>query len=100
MPFSMGVYDFVNKKVVARKHWTKPVGCGYNWYDLGEVTLPETFFVYFTRQWTVDLPVGLEGLNGGQFRIKALVKFTGPQFFAGSAEPNEIRIARTIFAED
>ena len=100
MPFSMGVYDFVNKKVVARKHWTKPVGCGYNWYDLGEVTLPETFFVYFTRQWTVDLPVGLEGLNGGHFRIKALVKFTGPQFFDGSAEPNEIRIARTIFAEE
>ena len=99
MPFSMGVYDFVNKKVVARKQWTAPLGPGYNWYDLGEVTLPDTFFVYFTRQWTVDLPVGMEGLNGGCFRIKALVKFTGPRFFPGSKEPNEIRIARTLFAD-
>ena len=99
MPFSMGVYDFVNKKVAARKRWENPAGPGYNWYDLGEVTLPNTFFVYFTRQWTVDLPVGMEGLNGGRFKIKALVKFTGPRFFAGSTEPNEIRIARTIFAD-
>ena len=99
MPFAMGVYDFVNKKVEARKRWEKPIGPGYNWYDLGEVALPETFFVYFTRQWTVDLPVGMEGLNGGCFRIKALVKFTGPRFFPDSKDPNEIRIARTIFAD-
>ena len=83
----------------ARKRGETLAGPGSSWYDLGEVTLPDTFFVYFTRQWTVDLPVGMEGLNGGRFRIKALVKFTGPHFFSGSEEPNEIRIARTIFAD-
>lgn len=31
--------------------------------------------------------------------IRILVKFTGPRFFPDSKDPNEIRIARTIFAD-
>jgi hypothetical protein len=62
--------------------------------------LPErSFYLYATRKWTVQLPVSLPDMNGKTFEIKALVKFTGPKFFAESAEPNEIRIARLVYVE-
>jgi hypothetical protein len=38
-------------------------------------------------------------MNGKTFEAKALVKFTGPSFFEGSTEPDEIRIARVVYAE-
>jgi hypothetical protein len=100
LPFVLGVYDVVNRRGVASKAWEKPLGRGYHWYSLGRVTLPErSFYLYATRKWTVQLPVSLPGMNGNAFEIKALVKFTGPKFFEGSAEPNEIRIARIAYVE-
>ena len=38
-------------------------------------------------------------LSGKDFEVKAFVKFTGPTFFEGSTEPNEIRIASVVYAE-
>ncbi|MBR0056764.1 MAG: hypothetical protein IJP66_05490 [Kiritimatiellae bacterium] len=49
--------------------------------------------------WTAQLPVSLPGMNGNAFAVKALVKFTGPMFFEGSTEPNEIRVARLAYVE-
>ena len=99
MPFTMGVYDFYNKKRCAGKSWEKPLGPGYNWYDLGVVDLPEMFLVHFTRTWVIDTPAGAPGMNPGRRRVKAFVKFTGPKYFPGSTESNAIYIARTVFAE-
>ena len=100
LPFELGVYDPANKRGVASKRWEKPLGSGYHWYSLGRVTLPErSFYLYATRRWTVQLPVSLPGMNGKAFEIKALVKFTGPMFFADSTEPDEIRIARLVYVE-
>ena len=100
MPFELGVYDLANKRGVASKRWEKPLGTGYHWYSLGRVMLPErSFYLYATRRWTVQLPVSLPGMNGNQFEIKALAKFTGPMFFEGSAEPDEIRIAKVVYVE-
>ena len=38
-------------------------------------------------------------MNGNEFEVKALVKFTGPKFFPGSTAPNEIRIARLVYVD-
>ena len=100
LPFELGVYDLANRRTVALKTWEKQLGPGYLWYSLGRVTLPErSFLAYVTRKWTAQLPVSLPGMNGSTFEVKALVKFTGPMFFEGSAEPNEIRVARLAYVE-
>ena len=61
--------------------------------------LPVNFYLFATRKWTTQLTIGLPGMNGNEFEIRALVKFTGPLFFEGSTEPNEIRIARFVYVE-
>ena len=100
MPFLMGIYNTADKIDIAPRQWGRPHGAGYHWYSLGRVTLPErNFCVYLTRKWTVQLPFSLPEMNGRDFEVKALVKFTGPAFFEGSTEPNEIRIARVVYAE-
>ena len=99
LPFSMGLYDVANRRGVADKTWEKPLGNGYHWYSLGCVKLPKrSFYFYVTRKWTVQLPVSLPGMNGNAFEVKAFVKFTGPRFFEGSSEADEIRIARVIYS--
>ena len=97
MPFEMGVYDFVEKRQVVKQRWERPAGPGYNWYDLGEVDLPESFIVHFTRAWAIDTPAGAPGLAKSRRGVKALVKFTGPKYFEGSTESNAVYIARTVF---
>ena len=78
----------------------KPIGPGYQWYSLGRVTLPErSFLAYATRKWTAQLPLSLPGMNGNDFEVKALVKFTGPKFFPGAEGLNEIRVARFAYVE-
>ena len=99
LPFCLGVYDGVNRRIVAERRWNQPLGRGYNWYSLGRVKIPVNFYLYATRKWTVQLTIGLPGMTGNEFEIKALVKFTGPMFFDGSAEPNEIRIARFVYVD-
>ena len=100
LPFELGVYNVADRRGVASKRWEKPLGPGYRWYSLGRVTLPEKSFIFYaTRKWTTQLAISLPGMNGGTFEIKALVKFTGPRFFPGSTEPNEIRIARVAYVE-
>ena len=100
MPFLMGIYNTADKIDIAPKQWERPHGTGYHWYSLGRVTLPErNFCLYLTRKWTVQLPFSLPEMNGRTFEAKALVKFTGPSFFEGSTEPDEIRIARVVYAE-
>lgn len=98
LPFELGVYDVANRRVVASKIWGKPLDPGYHWYSLGRVSLPKrSFYLYATRKWTVQLPVSLPGMDGNAFEVKALVKFTGPKFFVGSMEADEIRIARFVY---
>ena len=100
MPFLMGIYNAADKIDIAPRQWGRPHGTGYHWYSLGRVTLPErNFCLYLTRKWTVQLPFSLPEMNGRTFEAKALVKFTGPSFFEGSTEPDEIRIARVVYAE-
>ena len=100
LPFEIGVYDLRAKQTLVRKKWEKPLGDGYRWYSAGRVKLPELgFYTYFTRKWTVQVPLCLPGMNGNEFEVKALVKFTGPLFFPGSNAPNEIRIARLVYVE-
>ena len=100
LPFALGVYDPLAKKTILSKRWDKPLGPGYHWYNAGRVKLPEQgFFAYFTRKWTVQVPACLPGMNGNEFEVKALVKFTGPMFFPGDTRPNEIRIARLVYAD-
>ena len=98
LPFEIGVYNVADRRGVASKRWEKPFGPGYRWYSLGRVTLPEKSFIFYaTRKWTTQLAISLPGMNGGTFEVKALVKFTGPRFFTGSTEPDEIRIARVVY---
>ena len=100
LPFLMGIYNTADKIDIAPRQWGRPHGTGYHWYSLGRVTLPErNFCLYLTRKWTVQLPFSLPEMNGRTFEAKALVKFTGPSFFEGSTEPDEIRIARVVYAE-
>ena len=100
LPFLMGIYNTSDRRGVASKGWKRPLGSGYLWYSLGRVKLPERgFYLYFTRSWTVQLPVSMPGMNGNGFEVRALVKFTGPAFFPGSKEPDEIRIARVVYVE-
>ena len=100
LPFEIGVYDPIAKKTILKKKWEKPLGEGYRWYSAGRVKLPEQgFFTYFTRKWTVQVPACLPGMNGNEFEVKALVKFTGPMFFPGSKAPDEIRIARLAYVD-
>ena len=100
LPFELGVYNVADRQGVASKRWEKPLGPGYHWYSLGRVTLPEKSFIFYaTRKWTTQLAISLPSMNGGTFEVKALVKFTGPRFFPGSTEPDEIRIARVVYAE-
>ena len=100
LPFLMGVYNTTDRRGVASKAWQKPKGAGYEWYSLGRVKLPEKgFYLYFTRSWTVQLPISLPGMNGGEFEVKALVKFSGPGFVEGSTGPDEIRIARVAYVD-
>ena len=100
LPFEIGVYDPIAKETILKKQWEKPLGEGYRWYNAGRVKLPEQgFFAYFTRKWTVQVPACMPGMNGNEFEVKALVKFTGPMFFPGSTAPNEIRIARLAYVE-
>ena len=100
LPFALGVYDPLAKKTILSKRWDKPLGPGYHWYNVGRVKLPEQgFFAYFTRKWTVQVPACLPGMNGNEFEVKALVKFTGPMFFPGDTRPNEIRIARLVYVD-
>ena len=100
LPFELGVYDIANRRTVASKSWEKPIGPGYQWYRLGRVTLPErSFLAYATRKWTAQLPLSLPGMNGNEFELRALVKFTGPKFFPGAEGLNEIRVARFAYVE-
>ena len=100
LPFALGVYDPIAKKTILSKRWDKPLGPGYHWYNAGRVKLPEQgFFAFLTRKWTVQVPACLPGMNGNEFEVKALVKFTGPMFFPGDTRPNEIRIARLVYAD-
>ena len=100
LPFEIGVYDPIAKKTILKKKWEKPLGPGYQWYSAGRVKLPEQgFFTYFTRKWTVQVPACLPGMNGNEFEVKALVKFTGPKYIPGDTRPNEIRIARLVYVE-
>ena len=100
LPFEIGVYDLRAKKLLVRNKWDQPLGEGFHWYSVGRVKLPELgFYTYFTRKWTVQVPLCLPGMNGNEFEVKALVKFTGPLFFPGSKAPNEIRLARLVYVE-
>ena len=100
LPFEIGVYDPIAKKTILKKKWEKPLGSGYRWYSAGRVKLPEQgFFTYFTRKWTVQVPACLPGMNGKEFEVKALVKFTGPKYFPSDTRPNEIRIARLVYVD-
>ena len=100
LPFEIGVYDPLAKETILKGTWDAPLGEGYRWYSAGRVKLPEQgFFAYFTRKWTVQVPVCLPGMNGNEFEVKALVKFTGPMFFPGDTRPNEIRIARLAYVD-
>lgn len=100
LPFSYGIYDLEKKTTVGTGKLEKPVGPGYHWYDLGTVTLPaNAVYAYFTSSWEVQLHGGLPEMNGRTFHVKVMVKFSGPEYFPGSQEPNEIRLARVAFTE-
>ena len=76
MPFQMGLYSQAEAKTYASKGWAKPVGDGYQWYDLGVVQTPKTpYYLFFTRSWLVQLSPGLPELVGTRCRIMARVKF-------------------------
>lgn len=74
-PFDIGVYSQSEEKVYRSKTWTEAPGEGYQWYDVGEVTLPrKSYFVYLTGSWTIQTGPALPELIGATCRIKARVK--------------------------
>ena len=82
MPFQIGIYCPQEAKSYASKGWPKPLGEGYQWYDLGEVTMPgKPYYVYFTRSWLVQVAPGLSELQGVRCRVKARVRFTEDAIF-------------------
>jgi Domain of unknown function (DUF4838) len=102
LPMRMGVYDTEIKKDKAVQFFNKVLPKrGYNWYYLGRrVKLPRNSFLYLTRAWTVQIPLGNEKLQNKTFEIWASIKFAGPVFYPKTDKgvPNRIWIDRVIVA--
>ena len=81
LPFEIGVYSPALQKGLAGKRWEKPLGSDYCWYELGEVDLPESYYVFFTRGWYVQACPPVPELAGRKCRIKARVRITDEAVF-------------------
>ena len=102
LPFEIGTWDTVADKSILRKKWDRPLGEGYHWYNAGRVKLPAGGFCTYVsckNKWSVKVNACLPEMNGNEFEVKALVKFTGPKFFPGSQAPNEVRVARLAYVD-
>lgn len=97
-PFVFGVYDMIGQKAVKGATVAKASGEGYQWYSLGRVTLPQTYYLYFSRQWTLQMQVGSPEMDRRPFEIRAHIKFTGPLFGCRGTE-NAVFVDRVVFED-
>ena len=95
-PFSLGVYDPKVAKTTAESSVSAASCDGYRWYALGRVSLPKSYYLYFSRQWTLKLQVGSPDMDGRTFDIRAHLKFTGPLFGCAGTE-NAVYVDRVVF---
>ena len=100
MPYTIGLYDRGNRKIVIRKSFPGPLSeNGYAWYFIGEATIPEDSYIWLTGTWQTTLRLGhKKELHGRNFEMYASVKFTGRKYQAGSQDPSRIWIDRVILA--
>ena len=78
MPLEAGVYDSGNKKTLTVKFFNSlPEEPGYHWYKLPAVKLPFEGYAYFTRAWTIQLPMLYPSLSGKLFEVWFSAKFVG-----------------------
>ena len=100
LPFVIGFYDQGARKGLAMKTFEEPPQKqGYNWYELGKVTIPKDGYVYTSRAWTTKLQTGLPELIGNTYDIWVSAKLSGPQFYPGAEGPEYIWIDRIILLE-
>ena len=100
LPLEAGFYDLGNKKSLAVKYFDKvPEGRGYHWFKLPPVKVPFDGYAYFTRAWSIQLPIIYTSLAGRPFEVWFSAKFKGPQFHAGDKGPDCIYVDRIVLVE-
>ncbi|MBT3377975.1 MAG: DUF4838 domain-containing protein [Lentisphaerae bacterium] len=100
LPFVIGFYDQGARKGITSKTFKQPLGePGYNWYQLGPVTIPKDGYVYTSRAWTTKLQTGVDELVGKTFDIWVSAKLSGPHFRPGSTGSDHIWIDRIVLLE-
>ena len=100
LPLEAGYYDSGGEKTIASKSFDSiPSGHGYHWYKLPAVKLASDSFAYFTRAWTIQLPMHRKSLSGKPFEIWFSAKFVGPSFHAEDTGPDYIHVDRIVFVE-
>lgn len=80
LPFAMGVYSDTKRQTIV-KNWDEPLGKGYEWYDLGDVLMPPSYYIFVNRSWTLQLPVSLPEVIGRKNQVKARVRFSDEGIF-------------------
>ena len=100
-PFAAGVWNAAEEKVLKEVKFDKePIGDGYRWFDLGEVTLPADGFVYITSYWMPQVhPSVFSELVGKPFDIWISARFEGPLYRPGTTGPDRIFIDRVLFVK-
>ena len=100
LPLEAGFYDLGNKKSLAIKYFdTIPEEPGYHWFKLPPVKLPFDGYAYFTRAWTIQLPIIYTTLQDKPVEVWFSAKFVGPQFHAGDKGADYIYVDRIVLVE-
>lgn len=86
-PFQMGVYCQPERRTVKSKTWEKPLGSGYQWYEMANVDFPKSAaYVYLTRSWAIQIGPSLPELLGAKVKVRARVKFADDALYLDCTE--------------
>lgn len=104
LPLQWGIYDVASKKTLqgGNLNAADVAGHGYHWYKLGTGAISETSYLYFLRNWFIQ--IDMHGLNPDRanqpFEIWANLKFEGPAFPHGKeGEKNAISLERVVLVK-
>lgn len=104
MPLQWGIYDVASKKTLqgGNLNAADVTSPGYHWYKLGTGAISETSYLYFLRNWFIQ--IDMHGLNPDRanqpFEIWANLKFEGPAFPHGKeGEKNAISLERVVLVK-
>ena len=97
-PFKAGFRADKLKKAISNITIDRANGRGYQWYELGEITVPEgDLLVWMTRMWTIQFKLLSPELVGKKCRVRLHMKLMGPAFQPGEKGESRIDIDRLVF---